>query len=893
LAPAGVRAWFRRRALAVLAALVLAPACAGRPSAKGPHGVVQARGGGDQPLLAAVVREGDPRPAVSVAVLTAGIDRERDPEVAAALAGAVEGRLRRAGYDDAAATPGWFGYRVRILLRSERDAARVGEAIRAALLSPMANDPAALADAAKKVTALRRRPLPDPKALDVARCTGEPFAPPAIRGASAGATHPAGDVVAASILERYRAAAHGGSRVSVGSAGSSALADGVARGLAQGGPWPKVAAASQTFTFAPGAAVVAFDAPELASQTRAPIGARVTVAVRTTRAADAIAVAPELGDPQGALALRLSALDSPAQIERVVATALPDGGCVALTFDLPPDALFDRSTPGRIETRPGDAATRLGSAIALVEEEVEIELAQMRVSNEAARIQVVAAGDPRDAAERAAYWALAGDTRGVNDAVLGTRAAIALPTRRDAVRGAPNGTRAAPPVTPAAAPPTAPGAAAPADASSIAFAESVTQALEIARASFHEPVADARVRVERGQGELWMLLASPCGTAAEGDNDAGVSAIAVHALREAVRAQGDHDVRVEPWVTASGVGLLAHATPRPAESPLGHARRVADVLGRAFSSEPLSPRALARARTELLAAVEAARGTDAFVALAEALAPGRPATVLPLGTPQALARVPDAAVVARLAAFRTGPLRLSVLANVDAAQGSAAARAVDRWLARTPGQVRRCAAVSSVAVPKPGTYAAPRASSVSEAMLAFPLPAGSAAAGRSRALASLVAHALDGPDGLLARALGDTGLALTSEARVLGEDAARALVVRIEAPSEALDAAVAQVRALLERLRKGAFAETDRTRALRAHERAELARALDPRGRLVALFRGELSPDATAATPPAPTPAADVGRTAPSLDAVRAFCASTFDEERMIVVAARPPRAPR
>jgi hypothetical protein len=140
--------------------------------------------------------------------------------------------------------------------------------------------------------------------------------------------------------------------------------------------------------------------------------------------------------------------------------------------------------------------------------------------------------------------------------------------------------------------------------------------------------------------------------------------------------------------------------------------------------------------------------------------------------------------------------------------------------------------------------------------------------------ASLLAAALDGREGLLGRLLG-AGFAREWSARVVGPAPAPALVVRIGSTQGALDGAVAETRALFERLRQGSLVEADRSRAIAELTAATLASQLDPRSRLLALWRG-VEPSG----PP------------PSLEALRAFAAATLQDEALVVVAARPPRDP-
>ena len=84
--------------------------------------------------------------------------------------------------------------------------------------------------------------------------------------------------------------------------------------------------------------------------------------------------------------------------------------------------------------------------------------------------------------------------------------------------------------------------------------------------------------------------------------------------------------------------------------------------------------------------------------------------------------------------MRAGPLRVAVLANGDAAQASAAVQAVDRWVARTPGEARSCPSAPEAPPPaQPGTYAVDLPDKgLSEALLAFPLRGGRGPSERRR-----------------------------------------------------------------------------------------------------------------------------------------------------------------
>jgi hypothetical protein len=96
--------------------------------------------------------------------------------------------------------------------------------------------------------------------------------------------------------------------------------------------------------------------------------------------------------------------------------------------------------------------------------------------------------------------------------------------------------------------------------------------------------------------------------------------------------------------------------------------------------------------------------------------------------------------------------------------------------------------------------------------------------------------------------------------------------VRITAADASLDAAVSQVRVLLDRLRQGSLSEEDRRRAAVVIARERLSASLDPRARTIELWRGE-------------------GKVQePSLEGMREVAASSLRDEAMVIVAARPAR---
>jgi hypothetical protein len=563
-----------------------------------------------------------------------------------------------------------------------------------------------------------------------------------------------------------------------------------------------------------------------------PGAARIVLTARTPTAEKAAAAASILGDARGPLASRLASLEAPAHLRSVTATAHVDGGCLAATVDVDARSLSV------------DTAARIATAASLARQETAVELADVAPELDLGRSLATRAADPRDAAERAAWWALAGSSSDPDDEAMGIKLVVGLATAKDVAQ-------------PAAS----------------ARSDEIRSEIDRATLAWAAPVVDARVGIEHGQGELWVLVASPCGTSTESSGDAGLdAAVALAAALQSAEVGGD--AQAEPYVSSEGVGVLVHGVSRPGEAPAAQARRLADLAARAFVGEAPSAAHFARARTLLLlhASEPESRAMDA---LASALSPGHPSWVQPAGTAIGLASASDEALKMRAAALRLGPLRVAVLANADAAQADGVVRAVDRWVARRPGESRACPAVASLSAPRPGTYAVDRpAGALSEAILAIGLPAGNRDAVVD---ATWLAAALDGPEGLLVRSLGSSGDGPRAgepmwSAGVVGAPLAPGFMIRLRAPDGAIDAAVAQARALLDKLRLEGPRSDDWTRAASGVASDRLSAELQPRQRLVALWLSHPEPPS------------------PSLDAIRAFAAAYLRDDSFLVIAARPPR---
>jgi hypothetical protein len=456
------------------------------------------------------------------------------------------------------------------------------------------------------------------------------------------------------------------------------------------------------------------------------------------------------------------------------------------------------------------------------------------------------ASDPRDAAERAALWSLSATSASDPE-----RASVALTV------AAPEGREANTEAF---------------TAQLGASAKRFSTALERLQKAWATPLLEHRDRVERGQGELWLLFASPCGVLAEGETDAGMTALALMTALS-TRSRESRGVTLEPWIAADGVGVMAHGTRLAGESTQDHAERVAEEAARALSVFPFAPAHFANARAALLGKMGDGISLDgkAMNALAQALVPGHPTWLAPLGAWDGLAKAGLEAASLRWSALYGGPLRLAILANEGQEQADAASRAADRWLVRST-QARACAPVEPAPNAKAGTVAVVLASSppLAQALVGLPMPK---QGDKDAVFGELLLAGLGGADGWLVKAMSSPSLGATAQARLVGGSRAAALVVDVRAPESSLDAAVAQVRGIFERLRQGAMAAGDFERSVAQQGRWDLEASLDPHRRIVDLWR-----DPRPNKPAAP----------PTLDAWRAWAATALRDDKLVVVLAKP-----
>lgn len=771
----------------------------------------------ERPPLALLVRDGDPAPAIVAVVAT---DLPSAPTVA--LSAILDARLRAAGLAvDTRADRSSF--RVRLLgppsapatssAGAGQGGADLASTFLAALLhafqTPIAAGTPEIAAAADRIAALRRHPLPAPEAAPAAECTGR-------LGLAPG--EPALDPLTPrglTELEAARARVLTARRTAIGAAGPAAFCHAAERALSAAAPWPDGPPPEDVWP----AADTAGTHP---ANDVAPRRARVTVALRLAEPAAAVAAAGRLAEPDGPLRARLAALPAPFHLTEVLGVARPRGGCISLTAET------DADVPGGRDALAG--ASALVAAIA--RKEVTIEARAPAAPDTAARA-VQAAADPRDAAARAAWWALAAPARNRPD-VWSTVLALAPDERADLS----------------------------------AAARRFEAGLATATIASSAPVVERRSVIERGQGVVWILLASTCGAADEGPLDAGASSLAALAATSEVRHAAG--VPLDPWVTAEGAGVLVHGPAAVDEDPLAHARRLAGAAARAFAGGVPGRDAVAAARAAVLAQIERAAGPHgaAMDALLGTLTPEHPSQLFALGPFARVAALATPNVAGRWQSLANGPLRMAVLANGDAPQVSAAFAEADRWLAPRPSP-RACTQVSDAAL-QPGRYEAqlPQGAELSHALIAVNV----AARGQpGHALAELAAHLLGGERGLVQAALDRSPVPASASVRLLGGARSAAVVIDLRAPRTALDDAVAEVKALLARLGQEGPPEAALEAALAKKRQGEQEAAFDPRSRLVRLWMG-----LPAAAEPLPTRAA-----------LQSFFGTSFRESALAVVEAK------
>ncbi len=774
LARYGSRAWGAARTrsrTACLLVLATSAACSASPRtrpADGPSAYVASGPGAAIELtkleggapLAVVRRDGDPRAGAALAVFAPG-----DPAALVGLAEVIRKRTEAAG--------------LTVDVRVELDAAFFSfdasagaaavRAIRQATSSAIGPMPELREPLAAKLESARR-PL-DAARVATRACLGQ-------LGLDAKATLDPASAEGAARMERLRASM----RIAFGVVGDAGRVDGTVEALGGAGPWPAGADAPST-------PVV----PAASAATSAELGARgvrLTVAVRVSSAAAAVAGASRVAAYPSALEARGLTLDPPLSLTRAVGVARPDGGCVAVTL------AFDGAARGDA-TRAVASAPAAARAIGdLVAREVERE-----TEPGAAARAVASTGDPLEAAALAAWWALAGDDpRGAPTRVVS--AALELGTELELPR----------------------------EGAEAGLARILGEPSPI------EPPKSFRARIEQGQGELFVLVANPCVSATEPAHRWGAGAMA--ALAAESRLESDPSpTSLEAFIDPRGVGFLAHASARPGESAGALAERVADAAASAFFTPEARADELLHAQETALSGLEArwGRGAIGLLALGQSAGP-RAATLEPLGPPELAQRFEAVDLALRLRSLARGPLTIAVLANQDEQQARTAAAAAARWFSPEATAPSACPVSPREPLePRVDARGARGPARAHVVVLSEP--------GRSTEVA---AELLGGPDGLVTSALRAIPGA---DANARATPDGGALVIEVRAPEDGIERAVGDVRDLLSRVSRGEVPDAAIVAALARREARERARLAEPRERVVRVWAGD---DAVVVPPIAP-----------------------------------------
>ncbi|MEO8180815.1 MAG: hypothetical protein ABI895_18425 [Deltaproteobacteria bacterium] len=540
----------------------------------------------------------------------------------------------------------------------------------------------------------------------------------------------------------------------------------------------------------------------------------LSVAVSGAPAGPALATAERIGEPESLFATRLGAGFPAWQVARVAAHL--DAGSACLRVDL--------QSTGALPS--AEAVTRSAwNAF----DELEHTLARLNPGPWVIAKQVLSVESPHEAAAVAAWQALN----------------TADPSASALHRLVHYSGELAPPVPPERL-------------------EELFRAAAPAEASGPELVRD----VEPGQASFWMLLASPCGTSAEDAATAGTLALALHST--ALGATGRDGVVLEPWLSVDAVGILAHAPAAVAEeNPEAQAERVAEALARALLRAGPRPEAIAASREVLLGSLSAGPTPGLSWALRQTSA-NHPSWLDARGTWSTLSALSARSVELQRDAFVRSKLRLASVGNHDDAQLAAGEQRLRSLLYGAESGRAACLPRRPV-LPVSGQYRVEASTARNtEAIIAVPLPAAPEGLPEEALWTEML---MNRTDGWLSQALLQPGLVSTARARALGGAAAAALVIEIRALEGKREEAVAQVRGLLERLRAGAATMQDVQRAQEFLQRRRADLELNPRARVVELWRRGL-----------PRPRAG------TLDGLRALHRAAFEAGREVVVLTDPPQ---
>lgn len=513
---------------------------------------------------------------------------------------------------------------------------------------------------------------------------------------------------------------------------------------------------------------------------------RIDITLRMPEASRCLAISRQLRSPSNQLVELLSALPTAMRLERVVAMPLSQGGYLGLSIT--PESEFTTSTLDDL---------LFASRLAINELQ---RLASTPTDPAAAILAILDESDPRSAARLASLVSLSIDARSqpVRFRVEVDPGVETSPTseQRDTLAS-------------------------------------------LAAHSPRDPNLALLQAVERGQGQVHALLASPCATWDESAKLVGVTGFLMRVL-----AGRYHDVRgtvIEPWVTSNGVGLMAHAGRESiAETPTQHAARVGDVLGRVLATMRIDPQDVWRTRTELLSTL----GPGSRPALWRtilAFSPQQPGPLLPDGTFSSVEAISISDLRDRRTRLMRLPWRLAVLANEDEHQAESLRQATMHWLSLVRQDSGKCPSWQEPATLMQGEIRHqskdPDANDAAITM-ALSLPAGD---GLDDLHSTLLVWLLNRPTGWLSERLRSLNVVGSVEARIVGGTKRRGLVIAVGALPSAVDSAVSGIRTLFEDLGTGRIPQDAAfERVISEMGRAERDHRFAPRVRLEDLWLGRV-----------------------------------------------------
>jgi hypothetical protein len=511
----------------------------------------------------------------------------------------------------------------------------------------------------------------------------------------------------------------------------------------------------------------------------------IDIVWRTSMARKVVAAARELRSSSSALREILAALTASMRLDRVTEMPLVEGGCLALSL-----SQEAQRVPATVD--------ELIAAARIAAEELR-RISRQPPDEALSTLAVVEQPDPRRAAELAALLALSIDAKTPSD-----RFRIEVDVGSDL----------------AASNPTPKQQRTLADASVFHSAPGPLPLLQL---------------TEHGQGSVYALIASPCATWSESSKSVGAMGLLMRTL--ASRHHEVQSVTVEPWITADGVGLLAHARRLSVEeTPEQQAARLGDVLGRVLTTFRFESSDLWGTRNELLTRIGPGPRPALWRALL-ALSPQNPTLVAPDGTFASVAGVNVAELLESRAQLLQMPLRLAVLANDGRDQAEVLRRALMRWLSVFRFETAQCPSLSREQAPRAmdsrieSRFPDPDDAAVTAA-ISLPIERPS-----DETYAELLLWLLNRPNGWLAQYLHDGSIVATADARVVGGLQRRGLVVAIGATPSSVDAATANIRRLFQDLGVAALPQQSNIpQAIAQVLQAVRRRRMDPRARLQDLW---------------------------------------------------------